>query len=80
MTIHGACVLVHQEHTLNDALLELALEMYSFRTWLAFDLYDISYVNDLTRTLTLRVWNLTLDALNTKSGLTHDRYYSKLYI
>lgn len=41
--------MVHQEHNLNDALLELALEMYSFRTWLAFDLYDISYVNDLTR-------------------------------
>lgn len=65
---------------MNDVLLELALEMYSFCTWLAFDLYDISYVNDLTRMLTLHVWNLTLDALNTKSGLTHDSYYSKLYI
>lgn len=72
----GACILVLPEHTSNDVLLQLALEMYSFRTWLAFDLYDISYVNDLT----LRVWNLTLDALNTKSGLTHDRYYSKLCI
>lgn len=45
MTVHGAFILVHQEHTLNDVLLELALEMYSFHTWLAFDLYDISYVN-----------------------------------